>query len=92
MTINTLPDIIGSNASVALTAKPGTRARHLYLTALGGNARIGGATAAAAQGVAIIQNVSFSLLANEADPSDLIDLSTINAYVPSGTTLTICYA
>ena len=90
MTPTSVADIVGANAKVAL-AVVGQRARHIVLTPLGGNARVGDVNVAAAQGAALIQNVPTILPPNGADPTDCYDLSHVYVYVPSGTTITVSY-
>lgn len=90
MQLVSIADIVGGGAAVALSATE-SFCRALFVTALGGNARIGDASVSAAQGVACIQNVPESFYADPDDMSARIDLSRTKAYVPNGTTLTISY-
>lgn len=92
MTINTLPDIAGTNTTVRLSSTPGKRARHVYLTSIGGLTRWGDSNTGVAQGNELPSGASVIIYANEADPTDLIDLYNLYVYVASGATLTVSYA
>lgn len=90
MTVLPIADIAGDNAAHAL-GTAGQRARWIKVTASGGTARLGNSAVAAAVGVLCPQNVPVTLESNGADPTDSYDLAGIEAYVPSGTTLTVTY-
>lgn len=92
MTVNSLIDITGANATVQLKSTPGTKARHIYLTPIGGAVRWGNTSTGAGTGNSIPAGVQHVLRANEADVTDLVDLSTVYVYVPTGVTLTISYS
>ena len=91
MVVTTIADIAGDNA-VHILGSAKIRARQIYLTATGGNARIGdAANVGASRGVAIIQNVPFVLQQDAANPMDSYALETVAVYVPSGTTLSVTF-
>lgn len=90
MQLVTIPDIVGAGSAVAISATP-KQVRALFVTALGGPARIGDAAVSAAQGVSCVQNVFTSFYADPDDTSARIDLSLIKAYVPLSTTLSVSY-
>lgn len=89
MTIQTTADFAGANAKVQLFPTQGGRARRVYLGATGGTCRFGDTNVAAARGVSIPQNIVVVVEASDADVTDFIDLTTLYAYIPSGTTLTV---
>ena len=90
MTVTTAVDIVGANGKVALGAA-GRRARRIFLTAIGGNARFGDVNVSSTQGAQIIQSVPFTAPDNGADPTDAYDLSLTYVYVPSGTTVSVTF-
>lgn len=89
MELVTLPDIVGNGAAVALAASGFARA--IFITATGGNARLGDSNVAAAQGVELVQNVPSAFYADPNDMTARFDLSKTKAYVPNGATLTVSY-
>lgn len=90
MQLSTLPDIVGSGATVQLSS--GTQqARQLTVCAIGGAARIGDASTAVAQGVECPEGVPVTFRSSSADRIDTFQLNQIYAYVPNSTTLTISY-
>jgi len=93
MQIYSLPDIAGSNTTVEISATA-IQARWVAFSA-NGSAHVGDSTASAAKGVVVNGTVQSAPVivfsANEADPTDRIDLSQIYAYVPTASTLHISY-
>ncbi len=89
MTLVTVADIAGGNAKVALGSGA---ARVIFITATGGNARLGDTNAGSARGVLLKQDVPFTLPEDVADRTATYDLAAVFAYVPSGTTLTVAWA
>lgn len=90
MTVTTAADIVGANGKVALGAV-GRRARRIFLTALGGNARFGDVNVSSTQGAQIIENVPFTAPDNGADPTDSYDLAATYVYVPTNTTVSVTF-
>lgn len=92
MTIHSIADIAGGSATVPLLATVGTRARRIFLGVVGsGTVRVGDANVTSSRGVAVVAATPLTISVSDADETDLIDLNTVNAYVPSGTTLTVSY-
>lgn len=91
MVIHSLPDIVGGNAKVQISATNGLTARRLFLTATGGTARFGDVNVGAAQGVQLPMGVEVTISASDADVTDSIPLIQAYLYVPSSTTVTISY-
>ena len=95
MTINTIADIVGDGAKHALATATGStgnpRARKLFLTSTGGASRYGDTNVAAARGVSLPTGVEVTISASEADPADLIDLTTQYVFVPNGATVTVSW-
>lgn len=90
MTVQTVADIVGANTKVPIGAA-GQRTRRLMITASGGAARFGDTNAAAARGLLLPQNVPVTISASDADRTDTMDLGSVYAYIPSGTTLTVAF-
>lgn len=92
MTILSAADIAGDNTTHVLGAA-GQRARRLFVTAHGSsNARLGDANVSSTRGVELPADVCVVVSASDADPTDSLDLSSVKAYVPTGTTLTYCWS
>jgi hypothetical protein len=91
--MQSLADIAGAGATVPLNA-PNITARFLILAVVGnGTVRIGGASAGAAQGVALTSAngpVVFPVVPGHESTSPY-GLQGIFAYIPNGTTLSIAY-
>lgn len=85
-----LPDIVGDNAVHQLNSGV-LYARFVKLTAVSGACRVGGSTVSATRGVSIPSGQTMHLDLDGADITEQFTLNQINAYVPSGTTLTISY-
>jgi hypothetical protein len=92
MTIVNLPDVAGANSATRLVSTAGPKARWIMITPSGANGtRIGGSTVAAASGLSLLQNGTYTFNTNSADPLDAIDLYNTWIYAPSGATITISY-
>lgn len=87
MTLHSAVDIVGDDAKHALAATP-TRARRLWITSHSGASRLGDANVGAARGVELTTDIEVTFSASDGDITDSIDLSTVNVYVPSGSTVT----
>lgn len=96
MTIQTLPDIVGSGAKVAISTQQGLKCRRLFLTgfriSLGAAARFGDTNVGAARGVILSNATVVTISASDEDPTDLLDLTAAFAYVPAGVTLKVSFA
>lgn len=89
MQLVALPDIVGGNAAVALNSSL-INARFYKVSVVGaGTVRIGvGATIA--KGTAITSSSGVvDIELDGSDPSEVFQLSAEQAYVPTGTTLTV---
>jgi len=88
MTIQTIADLVGAGAAVQIAASG--RCRKIFLCAHGSsNARYGDVNVAAARGVELPADTVVTIGASDADPTDLIDLSTSKVYIPNGTTVSV---
>ena len=91
MAPQTIADIVGSGAAVALGAV-GRRASVIWLTAHGSsNARFGDSSVAAARGVELPADTLCTFRSVQGYTVDSIDLSEAYVYVPNGTTVTVAY-
>lgn len=88
MQLVTIADIVGDSAAHALGAGS---VRAIFLTPIGGTARLGDGSVGAARGVQLQQSVMQAFYADPDDMTARFDLTLVKAYVPTGTTLTITY-
>ncbi len=88
MTLQSVSDIAGANAKVALGSGA---ARVIFITPTGGNARLGDTNVGSARGALLKQDVTVTLPEDVADRTASYDLAQVFAYVPSGTTLTVAW-
>lgn len=92
MAVKTLPDIIGAGATVPITANRSLISRGwVQFTVLGLDARIGGATTAAAEGAPISDHAAMFLPSANQAGADAYVLADLYAYLPVGSTLCTLY-
>lgn len=97
MVVHTLQDIVGPLTAKPIVADPNLTAKWILFNA----STSGGGTSAvvcglddkadATHGAHLQPNVPVLYPQNPTDPTDVYQLSQMQAYVPSGTTLTVTY-
>jgi hypothetical protein len=91
MFLISFPDVVGSGVTVQIAPGSKLQVRFLKLSVVGsGTVRIGDANTSASQGVAI--TASSGVVDLELDGGDLTEtfgMAQVQAYIPTGTSLTI---
>lgn len=88
-----LADIVGSNVTAAL-ANPNITARWIIMVVSGsGTVRVGGPSVTSTLGLPIPAGAEFQfpVLSQDAGSTSPYSLREINAYVPTGATLSVAY-
>ncbi len=92
MQIYSVPDIVGDSAAHAISSVVGSKAKTIFIGAVGGVLRVGDSAVTAARGVNVAQNATLVIAPDGSDPTAEYPLNLTYIYVPSGATATISYA